>query len=136
MSYDLKLDTSGLLSKFGFSDGDILIDWAGNREDVVSMARGSREPPEWLNANIYEYDAALVDLVQRFILPVLDQKVEWEVIGTSHNPIRAISVDGLDIDVIFEKFPKTWPSLLTPKFVTIPEAEVIAALVRARKGKA
>lgn len=104
----LTLYSDGLLSKFGFNDGD--------------------DPEEWLEyceANGIDYnevDFPLVQLVRQYLLPALDQHVTVYEIETAHNPIRALTVDGIDLrgeDTIHGD-----PIDLTPESVTIPMAEV------------
>ena len=104
----LTLYSDGLLSKFGFNDGD--------------------DPDVWLDycdANGIDYnvvDFPLVELVRQYLLPVLDQAVTVVEIETIHNPIRAKTVDGVEVngDVTVHGDPVE----LTPERVTIPMTEV------------
>lgn len=104
----LTLDSDGLLSKFGFNDGDA--------------------PDAWLDyceANGIDYnevDFPLVQLVRQYLLPALDQRVTVVEIETIHNPIRAKTVDG--IEVHGQDTVNGEPIELTPEQVTIPMAEV------------
>lgn len=99
------LFADGLLSKWGFSDGDLL---------------------DWLyEFGVHDKHAALCAVVRQKLLPALAQKVEVEEIGTCHNPIRARTVDGVYVtnlwyDAANEK------KLLTPDSVTVTCAEVLA----------
>ncbi|WP_405924866.1 hypothetical protein [Streptomyces sp. NBC_00035] len=112
----LTLHSDGLLSKFGFNDGD--------------------DPEEWLEyceANGIDYnevDFPLVQLVRQHVLPALDQTVTVVEIETHHNPIRAKTVDG--IEVYGEDTVHGDPIELTPEQVTIPMAEV-ARLAQGRR---
>jgi hypothetical protein len=104
----LTLYSDGLLSKFGFNDGD--------------------DPDDWLDyceANGIDYnevDFPLVQLVRQYLLPALDQQVTVVEIETAHNPIRARTVDGIEVrgDVTVHGDPIE----LTPEQVTIPMSEV------------
>ncbi len=95
----------GLLSKWGFCDGDIL---------------------NWLyEFGEHDKHAVLCAIVRQKLLPALAQKVEVVEISTIHNPIRARTVDGKDVtglwyDADFEK------ELLTPAFVDVTGEEVLA----------
>lgn len=64
---------SSLLSKFGFTDGDML---DGDEFDRVLPHDLSRHAP-------------LIAAVKKYLLPLLDPRVELEEIDTIHNPIRA-----------------------------------------------
>lgn len=98
------LFAEGLLSKWGFSDGDLL---------------------DWLyEFGVRDKHTVLCAVVRQKLLPALAQKVEVEEIGTCHNPIRARTVDGVDVknlwyDAAYEK------KLLTPDSVTVTGAEVL-----------
>jgi hypothetical protein len=104
----LTLHTDDLLSKFGFNDGDDPEDWL-----------------DYCDANGIDYNEIefpLVQLVRQYVLPVLDQRVTVVEIETLHNPIRARTVDGIEVrgeDTVYGD-----PIELTPETVTIPMAEV------------
>jgi hypothetical protein len=77
---------SCLLSKWGFSDGDLLSDVMFDIRDVY---------PE-LTAALSDHDV-LVACVQKWVIPeVAHYGITVEQIGTSHNPIRASRLGGLD----------------------------------------
>ena len=104
----LTLFSADLLSKWGFNDGD--------------------DPEAWLDyceANGIDYntvDFPLVELVRRYLLPALDQDVTVVEIQTIHNPIRAETVDGIDVT---EAWMGRAPELqLTPERVDVPMVEV------------
>lgn len=107
----LRLHSQCLLSKYGFNDGD--------------------EPDPWLdwcdeqgidyNADAWNWHAALRRLVREHLLPKLDQTVEVYDIDTIHNPIRASTVDGADIDDRADHPDGT----LTPEAVEVPYVEVL-----------
>jgi hypothetical protein len=103
----LWLDSSGLLSKYGFNDGDEqdeFWDWrvAQGIEDIA-------------------WHPTLRRLVREHLMPRLDQQVDVYDIDTIHNPIRASTVDGIAVD---DMQPDAGPQL-TPDGVAIPYAEVL-----------
>lgn len=76
---DLTLFASGLLSKWGFCDGDRVDDWWWEVFDESAP------------------DEALEQLVEQLLLPVLTEHghtFEAYRIGTIHNPIRLRVLDG------------------------------------------
>ncbi|MBB0229887.1 hypothetical protein [Streptomyces calidiresistens] len=110
------------MSKWGFNDGD--------------------DPEEWLGyceANGMDYNEIefpLVELVRRYLLPKIEQDVTVVEIETCHNPIRALTVDGVDMRGVWKgRAPE--PSL-TPDQVTIPMVEVarLALELHGRAGAA
>jgi hypothetical protein len=102
----ISLKSADLLSKWGFSDGAAPREW----RDFIN-------PPEALGIDYTPFP--LIQVVRRYLLPALDQKVEVEEIATSHNPIRAISVDGVDV-VDFWTEGDDSTGILTPEFVKVP----------------
>ena len=111
----VQLNSASLLSKWGFGDGDDL-NWLFEFGD-------------------FDKHATLVELVRRKLLPILDQKVEIEVINTCHNPCRARTVDGENVTKWhYELNP---PIKLTPKWVIVSGADVLnLAQELAREGSA
>lgn len=111
----LTLFSSDLLSKHGFNDGDSpdevwdLLDTAG-RADVM---RNWRE--------------VLLHLVEERLLPALDQRVEVYRLGTSHNPIRALTIDGVDVESMGDAVVE-----LTPESVEVPMEHVVNLLLATR----
>jgi len=81
------LPSNGLLSKWGFSDGDIFDEYLWDRADAEGIA----------SADVDNH-RALITAVRTVLLPALNQDVEVYEIGTIHNPIRAALVDGVTID--------------------------------------
>lgn len=107
----LTLCSQGLLSKWGFNDGDmpeILMDYW----DELDIPY-----PNWR--------LALCAIVRRYLLPELAKRheVEVEEIETSHNPIRATVVDGVEIDDTSGEDEV----VLTPELVTVPYPAVARA---------
>lgn len=113
MSTGLHLNSSSLLSKYGFNDGDL-------PEELMDHldALGMPYPDDWR--------PILVHLVRTHLLPYLQHDVEVEVLGTNHNPIRALTVDGLDVeDCHMGDQPE--PDL-HPESVTVAWPAVLAAI--------
>lgn len=107
---DLVLRSDGLLSKWGFNDGDEpewLID--------VFDERGI----DWIEIDWHE---VLWRLVNEYLLPVLDQRVELERIQTNHNPVRASTVNGSNVEELWTSKSTT---CLTPESVTVPLDRVL-----------
>jgi hypothetical protein len=99
----LLLHSGGLLSKWGFNDGDAPDDFL-----------------EWLQASGYgwktDWHPVLCKLVRDYLVPALDQSVGIYTCETSHNPIRAETVNGEEADSDSE---------LTPEFVEVPFSVVL-----------
>lgn len=115
----LYLHSSGLLSKWGFNDGaapDDVLDYCEER-GLLTDAHGYYQPVSWR--------PILEQLVRRYLLPTLDQHVTVVHIETTHNPIRAETVDGVNVD---DCWHDGGGPELTPESVTIPMAEVAALI--------
>lgn len=110
----VQLNSFCLLSKWGFSDGDLL---------------------SWLYRFGHpNHHAVLVELVRKKLIPALDQEVEIQIIETIHNPCRAKTVDG--VDVTRWHYESDCPVKLSPAWVIVSGAEVLAvaeALMRERR---
>lgn len=105
------LDSDGLLSKWGFNDGDVpdgFLDWCDDH--------GHPYPPDGHDL--------LRTLVRRYLLPRLEQRVDVVDIGTIHNPIRAQTVDGVDVTGCW--YGKRSGPTLTPDGVMVPYEDVLA----------
>lgn len=89
----------GLLSKFGFGDGDMMYDLIDE-----------------LGLGVFHQDL-LIAVVERLVVPRLDQVVVTQTVGSMHNPIRARTVDGEPADL---------GSIITPQVVEIPVADIVA----------
>lgn len=80
------LDAESLVSKWGFGDGDALDDWWWDTFDV--------EPP-------VNCDDLLHALVLEYLVPAMRAR-GWDPkvirIGTIHNPVRAESLNGHEVD--------------------------------------
>ncbi|MFE7236099.1 hypothetical protein ACFVAF_36905 [Streptomyces sp. NPDC057596] len=105
----LTLFSSDLLSKWGFNDGDDPDDWLDYCE-----AHG---------VDYNQVDFPLVQLVRHYLLPKIKQQLTVVEVETSHNPIRAETVDGKDVtEVWFGRAPEP---TLTPEAVDVPMADVL-----------
>ena len=89
---------SGLLHKFGFGDGDMLEDL--REEHGLKVDRSD----------------LLAAVVERLVVPRLDQRVETYTLASMHNPIRARTVDGDEADM---------DSTLTPEVIEVPVAQIL-----------
>jgi hypothetical protein len=107
----LRLYSVSLLSKWGFNDGDEPDSWLDWCEE------------QGVDYNIVGWDwhAVLRQLVREHLLPKLEQRVVLVDIDTIHNPIRAESVDDVEIDW-YQDYPD---DMLTPEGVDIPYTEVL-----------
>lgn len=112
---DLTLYSFGLLSKWGFSDGDC----PDEIEDYLDEIDAPYPAPK-------DWHTALRKLVREHLLPALAEHHTIEVydIDTIHNPIRARTVDGHEID----DYADNDHIVLAPDVVTVPWIAVAAAL--------
>ncbi|MFJ8966059.1 hypothetical protein ACIRG5_42385 [Lentzea sp. NPDC102401] len=115
----LHLDSSSLLSKYGFDDGTIpdqVLDYLDEH--------GITYPDDWR--------AVLVTLVRTHLLPELAKhhRVDVEEIGGHHNPIRARSVDGTPIGTELPFIS------LTPEYMLVPMSEVAQLVSQQNSEKA
>jgi hypothetical protein len=111
----LTLFSAGLLSKWGFNDGD-------EPDDVA----------DWLETDGISYGdiswhPVLRRLVREHLLPALEQTVVVYDIETIHNPIRAESVDGIRVDDYYQTGIRGETLTLTPEYIEVPYALVLAA---------
>ena len=91
------LRAAGLASKWGFGDGDGLQDCMYDLRD------------EGLITSVPERDSILLAAVQRYLLPELERRgvsVEIVAIGSNHNPVRAETVNGAEVDWHAESCPE------------------------------
>lgn len=86
----ITLFSSSLFSKFGFYDGD-------TPEQVYEWLES--DAPELLEdyGRTWRWRPVLVELVENHLLPWLGTDVETYRIETNHNPIRARSVNGVEV---------------------------------------
>ena len=106
----LTLVSDGLLSKWGFNDGDApccVLEWLEENGHGWSI----------------DWHSVLAKLVEDYLVPVLDQKVELAFICTNHNPVRARTVDGQDVEECW--FSRQLEPELTPETVDVPMTVVL-----------
>lgn len=111
----LTLHSDGLLSKWGFNDGDMpdpFWDWLDER-DPTGYER-------------YEWHPVLRRLVREHLVPKLDQRVEVIDIETNHNPVRASTVDGINVEGHW--YDTDPPVTLTPESVEVPYTDVFRVM--------
>lgn len=82
----LHLDAEGLMSKWGFGDGDAFDDWWWDTFDTNPPVNSD----DILHALIVEYLMSA--------LAAAGHRGELTRIGTSHNPIRLETLDGAEVD--------------------------------------
>lgn len=113
MSAMVKFYTCGLLSKWGFLDGELLSD---------------------ATDEVYSYDPetekrALVAVVKHFVIPKIENAIELVEITTIHNPIRAVRVDGVNVNALwFSDLSDEQHSMIRPTCVEVPLHDIIAFL--------
>lgn len=112
----MRLYSDGLLSKWGFGDGGVI------RQQLLAPSG-----LWWIKE--FEHHV-LRELVRTRLLPVIEQKVEVCEITTSHNPIRAVTVDGATVDLYADDEDQP---VLTPEFVDIPDEEVLQVAAELEK---
>lgn len=121
----LILFTDGLLSKWGFDDGDPfdpVYEWF-HEQHGDSLMNHCDCPTFDLGVDDREL---LVELVKRHVLPVLDQRLEVEVIGTIHNPIRACSIDGVPVPDEVHYGQMEAPAAITPDALAVSYEQIVA----------
>lgn len=103
----IRLYSRGLLSKWGFSDGDILSDFIYEND---------------LDFKLSEHKL-LESLIKRHLLPKLNHKIEVCFMMTNHNPVRAEMIDGVDYSNWYED--DEWDTKLQPEFVEITYDQIL-----------
>ncbi|GAA4299126.1 hypothetical protein ACFQY7_35885 [Actinomadura luteofluorescens] len=117
---ELELASEGLLSKWGFNDGDKPDELLDHLDAIGFTGRGGYLPGQ-------VWHRVLCRLVREHLIPQLDQDVEVATLETNHNPIRAHTVDGADVTYIWRKGRGPRPEL-TPESVCVPIDVVMAAI--------
>ena len=97
----ITLYPDGLVSKYGFEDGDVMF--------FFMQDHG-------LDLGKLDHHDLLIAVVERLLVPRLDQKVETYTLVSLHNPIRALTVDGEPADS---------GSHFSPESVEIPVTEIL-----------
>jgi hypothetical protein len=111
----LLLFAVSLCSKWGFADGDLLTSDPYYEWLLQDLGVDQRRP-----LFMFQHEV-LCDLVEKYLLPLLPVPVTVERVSTSHNPIRATSIDGQPWDSgtgehhpalqnIYARVP--WPAVL------------------------
>jgi hypothetical protein len=103
--------TAGFFARNGFESGDLL-------------------KPILPHLNAGEARDLLVEVLQRHVVPQLDQKVQVSVLPTVHNPVRVTSVDG--VEVAWATPEQGRGPALTPATVTVDVEDVYACARRLR----
>jgi len=122
----MKIDPNGLLSKWGFGDGDMLDDllYENGYEDAWKDD-ADKEEGHWFDHRI------LVRVIEEHVVPKLDQVVETFTVWGIHNPIRADNIDGI-------KFTNWYrgevSQRLTPSMIEVTD-DVILAIAEREKGQ-
>jgi hypothetical protein len=104
------LFSAGLLSKWGFNDGDDPDAWL-----------------DWCEAQGIDYnrlDYPLAALVRQHLVPAIEQPVTVVDIETCHNPIRIDTLHGVDV-VDYWRDSRRADFLLTPDHIDVPMTEVL-----------
>lgn len=116
----LQLHSDGLLSKWGFGDGDVLFDYICDHLEDHGVQVMDVDEPEVLRA-----------LVRRYLLPELRRHHEIELvdIDTHHNPIRARRVDGVDVTDLWYETRQSRVTL-RPDSVEVPHEAVLEEINR------
>ncbi|MFI0900581.1 hypothetical protein [Streptomyces sp. NPDC020983] len=102
----ITLFSSSLLSKWGFNDGN--------------------DPDEWWDyceTNGLDLDFPLEEVVRRYLVPRLEQDITVVHIETIHNPIRAETVNGVDVTEAW--LGRATGPTLAPEYVDVPLSEVL-----------
>ena len=98
----MRFYTRDLLSKWGFGDGDML-------DDLL------------LNNDITPNPKILIRVVREEVLPKIDQHMDLYQFSTSHNPIRAEKVNGVEVD----HYNPSLSMKLTPEYVDVPDDVIL-----------
>lgn len=125
MTGTLILVSASLLSKWGFDDGDpfeAFTDWYHDQHSDGPMRHCNCKS---LDLGVSDHDLLRL-LVRRHLVPALDQRVELVDIETSHNPVRATKVDGVDVEECW--YGRAPTPTLTPDAVEIAYEDVLKAI--------
>lgn len=121
MSDTLRLSSDCLFSKWGFNDGDM-------PEEIMDAycfdASGWEKGPHPFDT--WDWDATLEALVRTYLLPAIPHEIVIYNMGGPHNPVRAESVDG--VEVSYEEVmvnPRAKPPVATV-VVDVPLTDVLA----------
>lgn len=101
MSRPITLDSSGLFSKWGFCDGDVL-------DDFMYELFQFKEPDDgnW-NGDLGLEHCILQRLIEKHLLPLCPEGFELFSFSSCHNPVRACDGQqdpGVSVQVTYEMF--------------------------------
>lgn len=118
----LPLHSDGLLSRWGFGDGDVLFDYICDHLEDHGVQVMDVDEAEVLRA-----------LVRKHLLPELRKHHEIELvdIDCNHNPIRARRVDGVDVTDLWRDSNQQQVTL-RPDCVEVPVAAVLEEIRRSQ----
>ncbi|HSJ23776.1 MAG TPA: hypothetical protein VK929_03760 [Longimicrobiales bacterium] len=108
-SFEVK--TADFFTRRGFLSGDLL-------------------RPALPHLNAGDVRDLLVEVLQRHVVPSLDQKVQTYAVPTVHNPLRVTSVDG--VEVVWATPAEGRGPAITPPRVTVMLQDVLACARRLR----
>lgn len=120
---DFILCAESLASKWGFGDGDALDDYLYDIKD------------DGLITDMPERDSFLFQVVQRFLVPELTKRgivAEIVSIGSNHNPVRADTVNGEEVDCYNYE---NCPSCLKGVEVRVSQSDIIEMVRQAIKAR-
>lgn len=117
----MRFYTSGLLSKWGFKDGDILDDLLWDSGLCGTGKLGD-------DSELQEHDV-LTKIIQDYVLPKITDDVKTCRIMTIHNPIRAEFVNGVSVEWTNSK----QEIKINPEFVEVPDELIIQVAKNLRK---
>lgn len=108
----VSFETSGLFDAAGFKRGDLL-------------------KPYFPHLSGSDLRELLATVVERHVLPQLDQDVQVMVIPSARNPVRATRVNGQEVN---------WPNadagngpMITPPIVMVSEHDILNCLAKAKQ---
>ncbi len=113
---DLYLPASGLFSKWGFNDGNVIWEWIGAAEDSGLVE---------LHQLDVDTHVVLIQLVTEHLLPLVPGPFTIQHIDTIHNPIRVGTWRGEEWD----DYAKDAPTEVADISVAVPGRLVLRALV-------
>ncbi len=129
----LHLPSAGLLSKWGFNDGDpfeAMAEWHHDRHTPPGPLSRCSCP----NLRMCDdEDTLLRVLVRHHLAPALQQEVLLVEFEATHNPIRAALVDGVDVTDCWYGVQEE--PVLTPASVSISYTDVLAAVAAVTRAR-
>jgi hypothetical protein len=94
--------------------------------DAAGFERGDLLKPYFPHLSGVELRELLATVIERHVLPRLDQQVQIMVLASARNPVRATRVDGQEV---------IWPNAdagkgppISPAVVPVSEKDIIACL--------